>query len=208
MARKVVVIVSYIPPKTKAAAHEEIMRAISEEIARAHAEYNNPLVVVGGNFNHRDISAGLVDSCAFEEVQTRSTRGPNKLDLIYTNFAVAIQESQTLPPLSNETGINSDHKCVFVAAKFSGERNFKWEVRWCRKRSKKADAAFASDLGAWDWTSLKDCPNVHDKVHRFENAIKTLTEKHYPLVRIRKRSNEDPWISHKIRKLWKKKIRL
>ena len=102
IARKVVVLVVYIPPKTKAAAQEEIAAAVSNEIARAHAEYNNPLVVIGGDFNKRDISAGLADSCVFEEAQTGPTRGPNKLDLVYTNFGSSIQEAQTLPPLQSE----------------------------------------------------------------------------------------------------------
>ena len=41
-----------------------------------------------------------------------------------------------------------------------------------------------------------------------EEAIAVLTEKNFPLARVRRRSNEDPWITKKIRRLWKKKIRL
>lgn len=207
ISRKVVVIVVYIPPNTKVRTHEEIVRAVADEIARAHAEYNNPLVVVGGDLKHKDIAGGLADSCVFEEVPSGPTRGPNKLDVLYTNFPESIKESFTIPPLSTNSGIDSDHKCVFVEAAFSTERKFNWEIKWCRKRSKKVDSAFASDLAAWDWTNLKASTSAQEKVDWFEDAIKTLTDKHYPLVRVRKRSNEDPWISHKIRKLWKKKLR-
>ena len=41
-----------------------------------------------------------------------------------------------------------------------------------------------------------------------EEVTSALTEKHFPLVRVRKRSNEDPWITRSIRRLWKKKVRL
>ena len=34
------------------------------------------------------------------------------------------------------------------------------------------------------------------------------TERHFPLARVRKRSNELPWITKRIRRLWKRKIRI
>ena len=46
-----------------------------------------------------------------------------------------------------------------------------------------------------------------EKVRIFEATISELTDVHFPLVRTRKRSNEAPWITHRIRKLWKKKLR-
>ena len=41
-----------------------------------------------------------------------------------------------------------------------------------------------------------------------EKKIAELTEKHFPLQRVRRRSNEDPWITRNIRRLWKKKLRI
>ena len=40
-----------------------------------------------------------------------------------------------------------------------------------------------------------------------ESKIWLLTDKHFPLRRVRRRSNEDPWITKRIRRLWKKKLR-
>ena len=45
-------------------------------------------------------------------------------------------------------------------------------------------------------------------VNYLQGVVAELTDKHFPLVRLRKRSNELPWISKRIRKLWKRKIRL
>ena len=50
--------------------------------------------------------------------------------------------------------------------------------------------------------------SVDIMAEELDAAISTLTEKHFPLVRVRRRSNKDPWISRKIRRLWKKKVRL
>ena len=41
-----------------------------------------------------------------------------------------------------------------------------------------------------------------------EEVIGKLTDRHFPLVSVRRRSNEDPWIRKTIRRLWKKKIRI
>ena len=41
-----------------------------------------------------------------------------------------------------------------------------------------------------------------------EKVIGKLTDRHFPLVRVQRRSNEDPWITRSIRRLWKKKIRI
>ena len=43
---------------------------------------------------------------------------------------------------------------------------------------------------------------------KLEEVISNLTEKHFPLARVRKRSNEAPWITRNIRRLWKQKLRL
>ena len=41
-----------------------------------------------------------------------------------------------------------------------------------------------------------------------QKVVAELTDTHFPLLRLRKRSNELPWITKKIRKLWKRKVRL
>lgn len=48
---------------------------------------------------------------------------------------------------------------------------------------------------------------MDDMTLELERAIASLTEKHFPLVEVRRRSNEDPWITRGIRRLWKRKIR-
>ena len=41
---------------------------------------------------------------------------------------------------------------------------------------------------------------------RLEQKIAALADTHFPLRRNRRRSNEDPWITRGIRRLWKKKL--
>ena len=72
----------------------------------------------------------------------------------------------------------------------------------------KREGDFAADLRNWNWEELRGCDSVDDMWGQLEGVIDKLTECHFPLVRVRKRSNESPWITWGIRRLWKKKIRV
>ena len=55
---------------------------------------------------------------------------------------------------------------------------------------------------------MQECRSVDDMTGVLEEALVALMERHFPLARVRRRSNEDPWITRKTRRLWKKKVRV
>ena len=128
--------------------------------------------------------------------------------MVYSNVHDNIVEHLLLPPLQDITGSDSDHKCVYVAAAFKATSNFTWKVKKRRLRDQRREDAFVSELRDGDWSSLDEASCVDDQWVFLEDRIRTLTEKHFPLVTVRKRSNESPWITRAIRRLWKKKIRI
>lgn len=85
---------------------------------------------------------------------------------------------------------------------------YTWIVKLRRTRTKATEDAFAADLSAWDWQALKCFKSVDEMAGELEKTIDVLTECHFPLVRVCKRSNEDPRITPFIRWLWKKKIHI
>ena len=102
-------------------------------------------------------------------------------------------ESLTLPPLESSAGTASDHRCV---------------VKMRKLRDPNSESAFAKELQEWDWSELEEGVSVDTMWEVVRKAIDVLTEQHFPLVRVRKRSNESLWITRGIRRLWKKKIRI
>ena len=206
--RKFVVFTVYIPPDMRAARFEALKAALTDEITAAKLALPNPVVVVGGDFNHRDVAGAITLAEEVTLVQTGPTRGNNTIDLVYTNAHETITEAHTVPPLESSAGAPSDHRCVYVAAEFPAQRNFQWVVKMRRLRDQDRETAFAGDLRTWDWSRLEDCSDVNSMWEKVRNAIATLTDRHFPLVRVRKRSNESPWITRGIRRLWKKKIRI
>ena len=204
----VVVFAVYIAPGTRAAELDLLREGLTTEITQIRMSITNPIVIVGGDFNHRDVNGALNDAGEFEAIPTGPTRGSNTIDIIFTNSlgAVNLNETRTLPPLQSAAGSDSDHKCVYTALSLPPTRSFRWVCHWRRTRNKEREAAFASDLKNHDWTSMVG--NVDEMVSELNGVVADLTEKHFPLARIRKRSNESPWITRKIRRIWKRKVRI
>ena len=208
LQRLVVVFVVYIPPSYNTANVAALRDALSNEVASVRAALKNPIMFVCGDFNRRDISRELATVGDLTPLATSPTRGDAALDLIFTNEGSAVLDLRVLPPLQSARGTDSDHKCVFVEAGYKRERNFKWVVKMRRLRTQAKEEAFAAELAEWDWEALRGSQDVDFMAGELERALATLTERHFPLVRVRRRSNEDPWITRSIRRLWKRKIRL
>ena len=206
--RVVVVFVAYIAPGTRATELDGIREGLAAEVGQARATFNNPIILIGGDYNHRDVSGAIRDADDFKLIPTGPTRGDNTIDLIFTNVPSAVIESETrtLPPLRAASGAFSDHRCVYVAATFPKARSFRWISQLRRTRNKEWETAFASDLREYDWTELAG--DVDTMAGKLREVIGGLTDKHFPMERIRKRSNESPWITRKIRRLWKRMVRI
>ena len=70
----------------------------------------DPVVIVGGDLNRRDISSAFEHYVDFSEVDHAPTRGREKLDIIHTNANV--EAVAVLDPLVTCNEVPSDHKCV------------------------------------------------------------------------------------------------
>ena len=206
--RRVVVFVAYVPPGMRSGDLERLRELLALEVAAAKESYKDPIIVVNGDFNHRDVGHALGEVGDFDLLATDYTRGRSTIDLVYTNCAPNIKNSTTLPPLQAGGGALSDHKCFYVVAEFVPMKKYKWLVQWRRIRNAEREGAFARDLATRDWAYLGQMGDVEEMVSDLESVVRSLTDKHFPLARVRKRSNESPWITRSIRRLWKKKIRL
>ena len=208
ISRKVVIFVVYVQPTLKAAELEEMREALAVEVDAVTKAFKDPLVLVTGDFNHREFGAALNEVGDFDVLGTGPTRGESTIDLVYTNAVNAHVDTRVLPPLESIRGTTSDHRCVYTEVKFPPERNYVWTTQLRRTRDERREKAFAEDMLNRDWGPLTCAENVDVMVGILEEAISELTDRHFPLVRVRKRSNESPWITKKIRRLWKRKIRL
>ena len=206
--RSIVIFVVYIPPDMRAPALETLKEELSAEIVAVQKSYKNPLIIVNGDMNRRDLGSGINEVADFDLVRTGPTRGDSTIDLMFINAPETVDEAIVTPPLHNSSGVPSDHRSVFVRATIPPERKFRWVVQWRRTRDQGREEAFARELRNWDWSGLPGLPTVDAMALELRKVIDCLTDRHFPLARVRKRSNELPWITKRIRWLWKKKIRI
>ena len=207
--KKVAIIAVYVPPDMKAGNFRELCDTIVLEIASIKLALGDPIIFVAGDFNRRDVGPSLgLASDDLRLIDTAPTRGNSTLDLVYATCQENCVEVEVLPPLDTAAGLRSDHRCVYIKCEFPPARGYTWVVKMRRTRTRAAEEAFVADLTAWDWSGLEASPTADGMAAVLEEAIAALTERHFPLVRTRRRSNEDPWITRSIRRLWKKKIRI
>ena len=135
ITRKIAVFTVYIPPRTSAADLATLEEVLSTEIDAVRASLGDPLIVIGGDLNNRKLGINEGGSRALNCIETPPTRGNSVLDVVYSNFAGAVENVEVLGPLQANNGVFSDHKCVHVNASFPPTREFKWEVKWVRKCS-------------------------------------------------------------------------
>lgn len=116
-------------------------------------------------------------------------------------------DSRVLPPLQSVGGIPSNHQCVYAEAEFPPVRGYNWVCQMRRTRDQGKEEAYSEEQRGWDWSCLRNASGVDAKADVLEADIRQHTDRHFPLARVRKRSTEAPWITRRIKRLWKRKIR-
>ena len=204
--RRVVIFAMYLPPTMSTQELDALTESLATEIAATKVALGDPIIIVCGDMNGRQIQEAFDINHSIELVPSGPTRGTSTLDLVFTNVRDMCRRVSVHPPLETKTGTLSDHRCVMVEVAVQQTKEFTWIKKTTRKRTESADERFAEDLGITDWGSLPADPD--DALGVFESVIQSSTDSHFPLISVRQRSNEDPWITNGIRRRAKKKRRL
>ena len=86
-------------------------------------------------------------------------------------------------------------------------KHFTWVTKTVRKRRDMADQQFKLEFGERNWDGMP--PDDPDRaLASFESTLQEITDRCFPLMWSRRRSNEDPWITNGIRRRARRKRRL
>ena len=84
---------------------------------------------------------------------------------------------------------------------------FAWEVHEFIKLTKKGIDRFNDLIQAQDWSMVTfQHPNVEDMVSRFQSILYTHVSSCFSWKRVRRKSNESPWLTDGLRSQMKKRI--
>ena len=111
--RKVLVIVGYLPPDYNASKNKPFMEYVCDSILTLKRKYSDPYIILGGDFNKRNIREAINYYKDIKVVKTPPTRAGSVLDIIATNLADCEVDSGVGPPITSSDGTASDHGVVY-----------------------------------------------------------------------------------------------
>ena len=203
--RKVAVYCIYIEPKMKVADLRALNELLNNDILRLKAA-GDPLIFVGGDLNNRLLDGVTRDFIDMKQANFAPTRGNACLDIMITNSDSPSPEMW--PPLQTLGGIRSDHSCLVISGKEKRCRNFTWVRKETRKHTFQAVRNFERAMINTNWDEVMIGTTPDELTRCFQDYVGTIVDDLFPLVTVRCRSNEDPWVTHGIRRLAKKKKRV
>ena len=195
---KLVIISAYIAPKTTVPQSRATLEHINNAILQAKHDMNDPLIIVGGDFNKRDLELAVGDFPDVKIVPTRPTRGNEVLDIVATNFEELVPEVRD--PLTTEDGRPSDHKTIHIRANTLNSDRFTISRIEYRPKTKRGDKLFKRWIEQQSWTEVTHTNNASEKaavlMGMFEQAITDF----YPMKTKKIKSTDDPWITPEIKR--------
>ena len=111
--RKVVVLAIYVPPWYNADQNRSLFKYTNDAILAIKSKYENPYIIVAGDFNRRDFRLATNEHTEIKAVTTGPTRGAAVLDVIGSNMNDNVIDCGVTAAIASEEGIETDHGTVF-----------------------------------------------------------------------------------------------
>ena len=203
--RPIAIFCIYVEPTMRVADLERLNSLLSEQILALKTNTKDPLIFVGGDTNHRDLLPAFEAFDDFKRNNFGPTRGQACLDVMYSNATVNSED--VWPPLETSNGVKSDHSCVVFQASEPKTRKFVWLKKTVRKHTEQACAQFGRELREIDWNQTLPDGGPDELLAAFEAKMGEMTDRLFPLVKVKQRSSDPPWITNGIRRLSRRKAR-
>ena len=129
-------------------------KCLGDAIEKAKTDYQDPLIIIGGDTNKRDITPAIADFPDMYVAPVGPTRGRASLDIVATN-APGATFSTFFPLETEDSDRTSDHLTVIGDIKSARVHLFETLKHSRRKYSKKAEENFGKDLLLVDWDCLQ-----------------------------------------------------
>ena len=131
---------------------------------------------------------------------TGPTRGDQTLDLVFTNYGEKIKQTSVLDPLESDSGAPSDHRVVCLLAELPRYQNYEWVSFSYMRQTDEGNLKFKEWILSQDWIDIYTPTCTNEKATNYQNLMNSAMSTCFPVVTVRRKTSEDPWITDKIRK--------
>ena len=201
--RKVIVVAVYIPPNYAVGRGWQAQELAAGAVAEAKRRYDDPIVIVAGDFNQWRIEEKLADFPDLAEHSIGLTRGQHCIDRVFSNMEADV--SGNLPPLETDTTPGeevkkSDHKIAFVQAAIEKVPAYEMLDYQYRFYNEESELLYGSWLSKQDWHEVTSATGSNPKADAYQELVVGALERFFPLVTVRRKSTDPPWFNWKVRK--------
>ena len=207
LARPLIVFVVYLPPKMSADSLRAFCTTLADGIELVKSNYDDPFILITGDFNKKSISPALCDFPDIVLVDPVPTRGTACLDLSFSNLGPHITTVRSLPPLeSNDNNTVSDHNIVSMSCKFPMHAHFTKKKITFRPFTTRGEAQFGREILSYDWSLIHDnCPNI--SAENLRVVLDSMINKCFPTKTRTIKSTDSPWLTREVALLSRRKKR-
>ena len=166
--------------------------------------FRDPFILVGGDFNQWLVEEALEEFPDIREANVGFTREEKCIDRMFTNFGRAQRSSGTVPPLDVEQGqpgCPSDHRVAYVRAALPRIRSFEWMSYSYRYFNEDSSKMFGDWLAGFDWAEQVALTGSNNKANYYQKVVTEAMEKFFPLIHVRRKTTDLPWVSNNLRKM-------
>lgn len=187
--------VVYSPPWYDVSTNHNLCTFIVSCVDHLKRRYPGAGFVVMGDFNQLDTQLFNKHIC-FKQIVNFPTRGSNILDKVFTNVAHYYPCPVRLPPLGR-----SDHSCVLVGGDsvHIGCAGYRTVRR--RRVSEHSLSQVGIKLLSINWSYMYKLSSCQQQADFFYGVVEDIFNDYMPLVTVKVKNNQKPWISEYFKKL-------
>ena len=185
----------------------ESVQAVTDCVGQVLTKHADAVLLVGGDFNKKDISSLLSAHPCLLPTNAGATRNGEKLDEIYSNMSLSVEEKLIQKPLSKLNGVESDHSIITVSIKLPKSQRSVASVFNFRPITTKGVEKFEKLIVPFDWECIR-MNNPSDSAAKLDDVLQSFIAQCFPEKTRKIRSNDAPWLDKKTKKLLDKKRRI
>ena len=200
--KKIVVVITYIPPYYNADQKRSLFKYMNDCILKIKSKYryDDPYIICGGDFNRRDFRTSVAEYPEIKPVLTEPTRGNVVLDILASNFNESLTDSGVTESISNADGVRMDHLTVFASYRMPCVPSYSIQEYTYRHLTEEGHLRFGDWLKSVRWDGLLSEQEVNKIVPRLHRIFEDGLNHCYELKKRRKKSSEPAWMMDWIRK--------
>ena len=201
--RKVVVLIAYVPPSYNAQQNKSFYKSMNDAMMTLKNKYNDPYVIIGGDFNRRSIYEATREYPDIRPISTGPTRGDATLDVLLTNFNDSLVDAGTTSSIFNETGVETDHKTVFTVHRMPRVPSYEIQNYSYYHIEGEGDKKFGCWLDNQDWMPVLTAETPSLKTQELHRLFDQGMSECYEWKTRNKKSSEPVWMTDWLRELIK-----